>query len=120
VAHQGHVTRVQGRHHARQTAPLHRRAVADERFADAGGREQPRRHASVLRRDRADLAEHTHRAGTDILEIPNGRRDYEKRAHPSLASQGCLVFAEPYLVVLTAIQAWRGGGVPPKEVLPPL
>ena len=43
VADQGDIVLVEGRHHARQAASLHRRAIADQWFADAVAREQSRR-----------------------------------------------------------------------------
>src|SRR5439155_4771251 len=101
-------------------AALHRRAVADERLADAVAGEQPGRHARVLRRDRTNLAQHAQGAGADVLQVSYWRCHHVERAHRFLASQGWLGFAEPWLRAASVAHAWPGaGGVRTSGARPP-
>src|SRR5439155_8171417 len=101
-------------------AALHRRAVADERLADAVAGEQPGRHARVLRRDRTNLAQHAQGAGADVLQVSYWRCHHVERAHRFLASQGWLGFAEPWLRAASVAHAWPGaGGFPTRGARPP-
>ena len=86
VADQRDVALVESGHHARQPAPLDRRSIADQWFANAIPGKQARGHARVLGGDRGDLTQDAQRACAHILEVAD-RRSYHKEVAQTPSNQ---------------------------------